>query len=541
LTPARFTISPNANLFNNQPNQRENVMPAIDTIFGGKFQDSSGNVLVGGKITFQLSQEAQFIGGDAQVTPGYIISYVLDSFGSVPANSPLYGNDQLNPSGTYYIVQLFNAQGQLVAGPMNWQILGTSPIDLGTIISAGGGQTFLSGVVLLNPGTNQEILTGNLKIDNGLDVVGTFTDSTGAVGTSGEILSSTVTGTKWISSSGVGLTLETNGTANSNQGLLNIASGTGIAVANVSGTTTITNSDILSLETNGTSNSNQTLLNIAAGTGVSVSNASGTTTISTTGAALPSAQIGDIPRWNVAGDGAWDAVNGALKLGMIFPIVNNTTLSLNGTGFSPNLSVFSSTQTRVFPTTTDSGGYKQNSSSSASTSSVIGWTEGSGTAEGQYGFGSFYRWTFRFAAGNTTNARYWFGLCVYNTGGSGFDTIAPASSSRFAQDTTNGTVIGFRFSAGTDTNWQGVTQITPGTTQTLINTGVAIDTNPHTFEFTYDGTTVRFFIDNTSVGNSTTNLPSTSTVGVVQFMTGDNKNTANIVSGTTYHNLFSIK
>ena len=266
------------------------------------------------------------------------------------------------------------------------------------------------------------------------------------------------------------------------------------------------------------------------------------TVTATTTIGLPTAQIGDTIRWNTSGDGSWDAVNGAIKTGLIYALVNNTSLQLLNSGFSSNLTTWSNTQTRVFPTANDSGGYQQNSGTSAFALSALGWTEGAGTTQGQYGYGISYRWTFKFAAGNTTNVRYWFGLCVYNGAtGSGNDTVSPNTSSRFAQDNDNGTVIGFRFSAGTDTNWQGVTQVTPGTTQTLVNTGVAIDTNPHTFEFTYNSTTVNFYIDRVLVGSSITNLPAASTIYVIQFLSGDNKNTANEVSGTTYHVLYSIK
>jgi hypothetical protein len=255
---------------------------------------------------------------------------------------------------------------------------------------------------------------------------------------------------------------------------------------------------------------------------------------------LPGAQTGDTYRFNVNGDTAVDAVNGAVESGLIYALVNNTNVQLNGNGFAQNLTTLANSVTRVYPTATDSGGVEQNSSSSASLDTVIGWEEGSGTTVGQYGFGSFYRWSLRFAADNTTNARYWFGLAVYNTGGSGGETAAVLNTTKFATNNPNVSMIGFRFSAGTDTTWQGVTQATGGS-QTFVSSSVAIDTNPHTFEFASNGTTVSFYIDHVLIGSSTTNLPSTTTVYAVQFLTGDNENTANAVSGTTYHALFSIK
>lgn len=82
---------------------------------------------------------------------------------------------------------------------------------------------------------------------------------------------------------GTGLTLQTGGVANSNQSLLNIAAGTGIAISNVSGTTTIANTGIPVFQTGGTPNSVQTVLNLVAGTNVGLAAVGGTVTISATG------------------------------------------------------------------------------------------------------------------------------------------------------------------------------------------------------------------------------------------------------------------
>lgn len=253
------------------------------------------------------------------------------------------------------------------------------------------------------------------------------------------------------------------------------------------------------------------------------------------------AQNGDTIRFNVNGDSAWDAVNAALKTGVIYAFITNTNTQLLGGGVASSPTTLG-TAAGVTPTATDSSGFTLTSAAStASTNSIIGFNEGGGTSWGRYGFGSFYRWSWRFAAGQTTNVRYWFGLCVFNNlSGSGAETQAQLGTAKFANDAPNVSTIGYRFSSTTDTTWKGITQVTGGS-QTVVNTSLAIDTSPHTYEFTYDGTTVRFFVDNALVGTSTTNIPATSTVFVVQFMTGDNKNTANAVSATTYHVLYSIK
>lgn len=80
-----------------------------------------------------------------------------------------------------------------------------------------------------------------------------------------------------------GVTLQTDGTNNSTQTLLNLAEGTGIALAESGGTVTITATAPLTLETNGTQNGSQTLLNLQSGGGVTlVDDGSGDITITAT-------------------------------------------------------------------------------------------------------------------------------------------------------------------------------------------------------------------------------------------------------------------
>jgi len=110
-------------------------MATIDNIQGGLFQDAGGNALNGGSITFQLSAPAQTI-NDGQAVQNVPITFTLNSSGSVPNGSALYGNDQLTPLGTVYVVRIYNASGALVRGPENWVVSGTSPIDIGGIAAS---------------------------------------------------------------------------------------------------------------------------------------------------------------------------------------------------------------------------------------------------------------------------------------------------------------------------------------------------------------------------------------------------------------------
>jgi len=72
--------------------------------------------------------------------------------------------------------------------------------------------------------------------------------------------------------------------------------------------------------------------------------------------------------------------------------------------------------------------------------------------------------------------------------------------------TTPGHAIHFKYDSATDTNWQCQTYNFSSATTT--NSGVAVVANTwYRFEVTYDGTTVRFYINGTLVASHTTNIP----------------------------------
>lgn len=108
---------------------------AIKTITAtNAFQDPGGTVLANGILTLALSQVASASSaGGGQIEPVQI-AFALDATGKItgqPVN--LWANDQLTPTGTFYIMQLFNSNGLRVVGPTNWTISGTSPIDVSAI------------------------------------------------------------------------------------------------------------------------------------------------------------------------------------------------------------------------------------------------------------------------------------------------------------------------------------------------------------------------------------------------------------------------
>lgn len=138
---------------------------AIDSLTGGAFQTPAGSPVSNGNISFTLSSPA-VVNNTGQVVQNQTITYSLDSTGNIAANSNLWGNDQLVPLGTFYIVSVADTHGSPVRGPENWVIAGTSPVNLTNIIAASPAISY-SGAVLLTPLGTQVITTGWLNPNSG--------------------------------------------------------------------------------------------------------------------------------------------------------------------------------------------------------------------------------------------------------------------------------------------------------------------------------------------------------------------------------------
>jgi len=137
----------------------------------------------------------------------------------------------------------------------------TGPLTIGQHLTV-NGITTLNGALTITSGTITTPITGSTQC-------ATFS----TIG----VLSGT--GTPCNS-----LTVETNGTPNASQTILNLINGTKISITDGgSGNVTISNTYTFALQTGGTPNGSQSLLNLAAGTGISVvDGGSGTVTISST-------------------------------------------------------------------------------------------------------------------------------------------------------------------------------------------------------------------------------------------------------------------
>lgn len=111
-----------------------------------------------GVIYLSLSQQGSLTcGGPAIILPTTIVKIVVT--GGALASTSVYGNDCLNPQGTYYNVRYIDNNGNTVFTD-RWVITGGS-VDVGTIVSAiitGTTQTLGStGVVFFTPAGNQTV------------------------------------------------------------------------------------------------------------------------------------------------------------------------------------------------------------------------------------------------------------------------------------------------------------------------------------------------------------------------------------------------
>ena len=146
------------------------------TIFGGSFQDAAGNLLPNGKLTLQLTSDAQSSARDAQVAAGPLISIALDVNANCP-NVSIESNANIVPTGTAYVANLYANSGvPAFLRPQLWIIPNTNT-DLGTLTPTSVSGVSFPNVVLTSPGTDQAIIAFNLNpnVNNLTQSLGTVT------------------------------------------------------------------------------------------------------------------------------------------------------------------------------------------------------------------------------------------------------------------------------------------------------------------------------------------------------------------------------
>lgn len=136
-----------------------------------------------GTLSLKLSQDTvvQFFN---YVAPKNV-QITLDINGQIPGGGSLiYGNDELIPAGTVYIMSVSDAGGGLVYGPELISIVGVSPINLNSIVPTNIGGIVISypAPILSNPNSPQTIFSQPLTIQAALNVSAISSNNTPATG-----------------------------------------------------------------------------------------------------------------------------------------------------------------------------------------------------------------------------------------------------------------------------------------------------------------------------------------------------------------------
>jgi len=190
--------------------------------------------------------------------------------------------------------------------------------------------------------------------------------------------------------------------------------------------------------------------------------------------------------------------------------------------------VTSGSKIAVAATATESMGIKHASAASASVNSTALAEHGMGASAGKFTFGTCYRFTSRVMPLNNTNARYWIGL----------GKSAPQfGSPTYASNTPNTALVGFRWTAGTDTNWQAYCGVSSGS-NTIVDIGVAPSFTASTlFEIINVGgtsTNYKFLLNGSLDASISSTLPTASENFGQLLFCADNLNTANVCSATFF-------
>jgi hypothetical protein len=88
-------------------------------VINGNWQDSLGNPLALGYLTFRLNTDGQ---AGVQIVAGRVVKVPLDPSGNIAGTVSLWTNDSLVPAGTTYDIIAYTAQGQPVWRNQNFTL-----------------------------------------------------------------------------------------------------------------------------------------------------------------------------------------------------------------------------------------------------------------------------------------------------------------------------------------------------------------------------------------------------------------------------------
>src|SRR5437762_11440167 len=106
----------------------DDIVPA--TLTGGNFQNPLG-VAITGTLVMLLNQDAHITAG-GHAAPRAVTLTIVN--GNISGSYSIYCSNELQPSGTYYVVTLIDSNSNLAYGPERWLLSAPGPIDIGTIV-----------------------------------------------------------------------------------------------------------------------------------------------------------------------------------------------------------------------------------------------------------------------------------------------------------------------------------------------------------------------------------------------------------------------
>jgi hypothetical protein len=78
------------------------------------FQNPDGSPVANGYLLISLNQDGSVNNTQLQFNQ---VKVLLDSSGVITGSPTFWPNASISPPGTYYIISVYSASGQLVAGP----------------------------------------------------------------------------------------------------------------------------------------------------------------------------------------------------------------------------------------------------------------------------------------------------------------------------------------------------------------------------------------------------------------------------------------
>lgn len=124
-------------------------------IVTGSFEFDNGQPVANGTVNMKLMQDATVV-ATGQLAPA-VVSFVLDSNGTLGSGVTMFASDELTPSNIAYVVTVTAHGGGQVYGPEFFVISGTSPINLNNLLPSANSPVVFSTAVLTNPKAEQAV------------------------------------------------------------------------------------------------------------------------------------------------------------------------------------------------------------------------------------------------------------------------------------------------------------------------------------------------------------------------------------------------